>query len=147
MKNNQYIMYITVALLLIIASLSYVQNFASSILGLDKPSLYSNLYVAIGLFLIYLLVKYLIKEYVKEDFFFQVTSDHKCTGAFKGKPNQFQYDNFYDLNKCKEKNEQNLVSAGYGFITNNPTNEAINPDPEKANPYFGGQLPRNSGEF
>lgn len=134
--KEQYITYGVVALLLIIASLTFVQNKTASILGQSNPSLTSNLVVAVILFLLYLLVKYLVKEYVKEDFFFQVTSNTRCHGAYSGKPNQFQYDNFYDHNKCKDKNENNLAGL-YGFITNNVPNNAKNPNPEKVTQYGG----------
>lgn len=138
-NTNQYIMYVTVALLLLISSLSPVQHGVATLFHQAESTVWTSLFLTLILFLAYILVKFLVNKFggksTSEPFFFEVTSYYKCTGLYKGKPNSFQYSNFYDHKKCKDTPAENL-----GFINQNKSNVARNPNPQKANPYFGGSI-------
>ena len=117
-KNGKtYLMYAIVAILLIIASINMPRRMGYV---KDQNNIYPDLVSAVILFGFYLLCKWLVSNQLQEDFFFTVTSDQKCKGAFFGKPNSFQYDNFYNGKPCNDKDESNLTSLGYGFISNDP---------------------------
>jgi len=117
MVTNNYYMYIVVAIVLVIASLTFVQNSVAKLLGQTEPTLLTNLGIAAVCFGIYALSKYLIQKYNtnKEPFFFTVSSDQKCKGAFSGKPLFFEFNNHYDGMPCGKDTNQS-----YGYISTDP---------------------------
>jgi hypothetical protein len=82
--------YLTVAILLILASLPAIQTFLQKVF-IGIPAVIISLVYAIVLFGIFLIVKYLLEKGNVENFFFQVSGPKACSGLYMGKPTTFQY--------------------------------------------------------
>ena len=83
-----------ILIFLIVAALSTIQNFFASLLGYTSPTVATSLIYALILFGLFYLVAWLIKKYssdTKEPFFFEVSGDKRCSGAYIGKPTSFQF--------------------------------------------------------
>lgn len=88
-----YTNYIIVFIILILATLSPLQVFLNSLLGLSSLA-FGILYalVLLGLYIgIKKLVDKLKKQKQKDNFFFEVAQPKKCSGAYFGKPTSFEY--------------------------------------------------------
>jgi len=81
--------YLTIAILLVLATLTSVPMFFSAILGI--PIVFVSFIYAVILFGIFLLIKYLLQKYNVENFFFEVSGPHPCSGLYTGKPATFQF--------------------------------------------------------
>lgn len=86
---DQNIIHVTVAVLIVLAAVTPIQNFLAKSLGFSDTSIIFNIVYASVLIGIFFLVRHMIKT--KENFFFEVANDSHCHGAFSGRPATFQF--------------------------------------------------------
>lgn len=146
MPHNSTILHVIVVLL-ILATIQGVQNSIVEFFG-QKPSAITNLIFTLVLIAIYVLAKTLIDlqhasdtaDGKREDFFFEVSPQRRCSRAFINKPSSFQFTQV-GSGDCQPES-----MPPYGFINNMKSCSYGGPDPYDSNPW-GNRLSADSIPF
>ena len=85
--------YVIVSIFIILASITFIQNFLARLFGFSQVNIVFNIMYSIVLIGLFVLVKYLVDKWKENDegFFFEVSNNQHCSGLYHGKPVSFQY--------------------------------------------------------